>query len=63
MLAREEVSQCPGRPTVDILLFQMAAMEVTEERGEREELAETEVGVEMPGPTEEMLATEGRAGR
>ena len=44
-------------------IFQMAAMEVTEERGEREELAETEVGVEMPEPTEEMLATEGRAGR
>ena len=44
-------------------IFQMEEMEVTEERGEREELAETEVGVEMPGPTEEMLATEGRAGR
>ena len=50
--------RCRGRPTVDMAIFQMAAMEVTEERGEREELVETEVGVEMPELTGATLGTE-----
>ena len=44
-------------------MFQTEVTEVTEEREGRAELEETEVGAEMPGLTEEMLATEGRAGR
>ena len=55
--------RCRGRPTVDMTIFQMAAMEVTEERGEREELAETEVGGEMPELTGAMLDTEEREER
>ena len=44
-------------------MFQTAVTAVTEEREGRAELEETEGGAAMPGPTEGMLDTEGRAGR